>query len=125
MSIPMMNPSKKSRSDNSFSSFAIGVSVGVVASLLFGTDEGRKLVQKVIDSVPEKYKNLPETPALRSLGEVGSLRSSAFGGSAARQSPPILDIPLQETPHHATYTEAPPPAAPHVRPSRPEAFIPS
>jgi hypothetical protein len=114
MLIHTMNPSKKSRSDNSFSSFAIGVSVGVAAAFLFGTDDGRKLVKKVVDSLPEKYKKIPEETVPYTDNQTENYSTQH----------PVLDIPLQETPHHSTYNfEAPPPAPPHVRPSRPEPFL--
>ncbi|TRZ47080.1 YtxH domain-containing protein, partial [bacterium] len=46
--------------DHHFSSFAMGVSVGVVAALLFGTEEGRKIVKNALDAIPDKYKQIPE-----------------------------------------------------------------
>lgn len=118
----MTNQSERKTKDNSFSSFAIGVSVGVAASLLFGTDEGRKFVKKIVDVIPDKYKVFPKSP----------LNVAPTPHSVA----PLL--PLQETQHHTTYEylstttqnspgrrETPPPPAPVVRPSRPELFQPT
>lgn len=112
----MTTQSKKS-SDNSFSSFAVGVSVGVAASLLFGTEEGRNLVKRIVDAIPEKYRQIPV--------------------SEHHEDMSIPVIPNQETPHHTTFDyqntpvfnrvhkgEAPPPPPPAIRPSHPEPFIP-
>jgi len=101
-----MNPSKKTE-EHHFSSFAMGATIGVIAALLFGTDEGRKIVKEVLDTIPEKYKN--------------TLNSSLRGGNPTKQPPTISVIPTLETPHHATYDfEAPPPPPPAVHPSRPQ-----
>jgi len=101
-----MNPKQQ---DNHFSSFAMGATVGVLVALLFGTDEGRKIVKEVLDSIPKKYKKIPEI--LMSHDEPEKPRT------------PI--ITPEETPHHTTYNpktsfnEAPPPPAPLVQPLRP------
>lgn len=90
----MTNPSDKKTSSSL--PFAFGILFGVAATFLFGTDEGRKLVKKVIDSLPEKQPhNFSSTP---------------------RFTP-------EETQHHTTF-EAPPPPEPNVHPSRPEPFRP-
>jgi hypothetical protein len=103
----MTTPSEKTGHEGTFSSFTVGVAFGVVVALLFGTEEGRKLVKKGIDAIPDKYK----TPPVR-----------------------IPLIPTEETPHHTTsaqspfedsFGEAPPPPPPHVRPTRPEPFKPA
>lgn len=100
-----MNPNKIE--DHHFSSFAMGVSLGVVAALLFGTEEGRKLVKEVLNTIPEKYKKVPE----------------AFMPHEDIDVPRTPIITPQETPHHATYDfEAPPPAPPTVHPFRPQQF---
>lgn len=93
----MTTPSDKPN-HNSFSSFGIGIALGITAAFLFGTEEGRKLIKKLVDSIPDS-----------------SLRGTP------RQS--IPSYPIEETQHHATY-EAPPPPAPSIRPSRPEPFTP-
>lgn len=93
--------------DHHFSSFAMGVSVGVVAALLFGTEEGRKIVKNALDAIPEKYKKVPE---------VLSPSKEDF-----QKLPPTPIITPEETPHHATFNpEAPPPPPPSVRPHRPQ-----
>lgn len=106
----MTPPSEKS-SGGSFSTFGLGVAFGLVAAFLFGTEEGRKLVKKAVDSLPEKYK-LPKTPA------------------AMRQASAPFIRP-EETPHHVYYpseplspNEAPPPPPPAVHHTRPEPFRP-
>lgn len=127
----MTTPSKKPTTDNSFSSFAVGVSVGVAAAFLFGTDEGRKLVKKVIDTIPEKYKKFPEPDSSLHHPVIARFVPESVGAGLAparihENHAPILDLPLQETPHHSTYDfEAPPPPPPHVRPTHPEPYIPS
>jgi hypothetical protein len=99
-----MNSPKK-HEDHSFSAFAMGATIGVVTALLLGTDEGRKLLKKILDTIPEKYKKIPEGLVPRSEPEV-----------------PLVPIitPL-ETPHHTTFEpEAPPPPPPAIRPLRPQ-----
>ncbi|KKS67052.1 MAG: hypothetical protein UV37_C0012G0027 [Candidatus Collierbacteria bacterium GW2011_GWA1_42_60] len=54
--------SPNNNQDHHFSSFAMGATIGVIAALLFGTEEGRKVVKEVLNAIPEKYKNIPETP---------------------------------------------------------------
>ena len=48
------------KKEHSFGAFTLGVAVGVGAALLFGTEDGRKLAQKVFDNLPEKIKNLKD-----------------------------------------------------------------
>jgi hypothetical protein len=103
-----MNPKHQ---DNHFSAFAMGATVGVIAALLFGTDEGRKIVREVLDAIPNKIKD--------------PIESSLRGGTPTRQSPSMPIITPEETPHHATFAhedtfnEAPPPPPPAVHPFRP------
>lgn len=118
----MKTPSRPQK-DNSFSSFAIGVSVGVAASFLFGTEEGRGLVKRILDAIPEKYKNIPDP--------IKNITNGIISQTDSHITPVIRP---EETSHHATYdflannrfssSEAPPPPAPLVRPTRPETFKP-
>lgn len=112
----MTTPSDTSKKDGSFSSFSIGVALGVMGALLLGTEEGRNIIKKVVKAVPNKYK----TPPVNIPHPVTTM--------------PI--IPTEETPHHTTFEhstpfgdtiseEAPPPPAPLVRPTRPEPFTPN
>ena len=87
----------------------MGATIGVIAALLFGTEEGRKVVKEVLDVIPEKYKKVPGVlkPLIKTEESVEAPRT------------PII-TPL-ETPHHATYDfEAPPPPPPAVHPTRPQ-----
>ena len=86
--------------------FAFGILFGVAATYLFGTDEGRKIVKKVLDSIPENYKN-----PLSSVSRLGGPPST-----------PIIQP--EETQHHAIL-ESPPPPSPSVHPVRPEPFKPT
>ncbi len=96
----MTNPVKPKTKDTTFSSFAIGVAVGIGAVLLFGTDEGKRLSQKLFESLPEKIKNLTD--------------------NTEYPTDPLLDSPQTETPHSYQYqNEPPPPPAPHVTPRLP------
>jgi hypothetical protein len=105
-----MNP--KNTPDHHFSSFAMGATIGVLAALLFGTEEGRKVVKEVLDTIPEKYKKVPEV---------------LLPHEDDPESPRTPIITPQETPHHATYEfhsteiteEAPPPPPPAIHPFRP------
>jgi len=118
----MTTPSEKAGHEGAFSTFTVGVAFGVVVALLFGTEEGRKLVKKALDAIPDKYK----APPVR----------------IPQSGPRTPIIPAEETSHHTTFDEpepsdffhnppfgnsfgeAPPPPAPHVRPTRPEPFKP-
>lgn len=93
--------------ENSFSGFALGVTVGVVAALLFGTDEGRKIVKETLNAIPEKYKKIPEDLISKIETKKETIKM------------PI--IPVQETSHHTTYEfESPPPPPPTVHLTRPQ-----
>ena len=48
------------KKEHAFGAFTIGVAVGVGAALLFGTEDGRKIAQKLFDSLPDKIKNLKD-----------------------------------------------------------------
>ena len=97
--------SPNNNQDHHFSSFAMGATIGVIAALLFGTEEGRKVVKEVLNAIPEKYKNIP-----------GNL----IPHEKPEETPRTPIITPQETPHHATYDfEAPPPPPPAVNPFRP------
>jgi len=91
----------------------MGATIGVIAALLFGTEEGRKVVKEVLDVIPEKYKKIPE---------------NLISHKEKDEVPRTPIITPQETPHHATYefhsttfsSEAPPPPPPAVHPYRPQ-----
>lgn len=94
----------------------MGATIGVIAALLFGTEEGRKVVKEVLGAIPEKYKKVPEAikPIVEPIME-------SFEHVEAPRAPIITPT---ETPHHATYDfhdplESPPPAPPAVHPYRP------
>lgn len=85
----------------------MGATIGVIAALLFGTEEGRKVVKEVLDAIPDKYKKVPE---------------NLFPLKENKPSTPLTPLiePL-ETPHHTTYDfETPPPPPPMVHPTRPD-----
>ena len=128
----MTTPSRPKSKDNSFSSFAVGVSVGVAASLLFGTNEGRKLVKRFVDAIPDKYKTIPDIGPLQDVSRQShsavnpviltqeTAHHATFDSSLQRGTP-WQSAPIHTEPH---FTESPPPPAPFVRPSRPEPFHP-
>lgn len=98
--------SPNNNQDHHFSSFAMGVTIGVVAALLFGTEEGRKLVKEMLDAIPEKYKTIPE--------ELKNPKADQIITPT-----PIIE-PL-ETPHHATFdNEIPLRPSPSLNPTRPQ-----
>lgn len=98
------------KKEHSFGAFTIGVAVGVGAALLFGTEDGRKLAQKLFDSLPEKIKSLKDTTDgehnttssrdLYSNQPARSAFSSADAGGSDPSSIPnsILSSP-ESTPH--------------------------
>jgi len=44
--------------DNSFSAFIAGLTVGIAGALLLGTEEGKKISKKALDSIPEDITKL-------------------------------------------------------------------
>lgn len=87
----------------------VGMTVGIMGALLLGTPEGKSLVKKIIDTLPENLKNTPEKRAAEAVPDFI----------------PPLSMPL-ETPHSfvsetpkSPFHEAPPPAAPVIS-ERPE-----
>lgn len=105
----MTSANDNKKPDSGFSSFALGVSVGVVAALLFGTDEGRKIVKKVLDNLPEKYHKIPQS--VEAILPKNKINDETI-------TTPVM-TPF-ETPHHATYDfETPPPPPPSVNLTRP------
>ncbi|MBU1200290.1 hypothetical protein KJ953_02005 [Patescibacteria group bacterium] len=44
--------------DNSFSAFIAGLTVGIAGALLLGTEEGKKITKKALDSIPEDLTKL-------------------------------------------------------------------
>jgi len=101
-----MNP-KASNSDHPMNSFMFGLTLGILGTLLLGTEEGRKLANEVMDSLPEH---------LRHLGQKNS------GENYPDFAPPILSP--EETPHHEFYSqEAPPPPPPTIT-NRPDYLFP-
>ncbi len=79
------------KKEHAFGAFTIGVAVGVGAALLFGTEDGRKLAQKLFDSLPEKIKNLKEesviaSEARQSPSTVHDLQSNPYDLSSAPES---------------------------------------
>lgn len=87
----MTTPSSpRPRKESNFGSFAFGVTVGVSAALLLGTEEGRQFASKLLDTIKENLN-----PSLR-------------GDTPARQpSPTGIIAEPESTPHTATYTPPP------------------
>jgi hypothetical protein len=81
--------------DNSFSAFIAGLTVGIAGALLLGTEEGKKVTQKAIQSIPEDLTKL-------------------FSQNDPVSSPP----PPQVTPSPDSYlnSEPPPPPPPPTKP---------
>jgi hypothetical protein len=77
--------------DNSFSAFIAGLTVGIAGALLLGTDEGRKLSQKALKSMPEELTKL-------------------FNQPEPTPTPPAPQV--VPSPDKYTNTEAPPPPPP-------------
>ena len=127
----MTTPSEKSGHEGAFSTFTVGVAFGVVAALLFGTEEGRKLVKRALDAIPDKYKTppvripssgprTPIIPAEETSHHTTFDEPSLRGGTPTWQSHSTSDDQFD-----SSFGEAPPPPAPHVRPPRPEPFKPT
>ncbi len=85
------------KKEHAFGAFTIGVAVGVGAALLFGTEDGRKVAQKLFDSLPDKIKNLKDTTD----GEHNTTSSRDLYSNQSDPSPiptSILSSP-ESTPH--------------------------
>ena len=102
-----MNP-KASNPDHHDNSFLFGLTVGVLGALLLGTDEGKKLMKEIMDSLPENIRHLGQTDSKENVPDF---------------SPP-LSTP-EETPHHAYSKDEDPPPPPPDTSRRPEYFYPS
>ncbi len=85
------------KKEHAFGAFTVGVAVGVGAALLFGTEDGRKLAQKLFDSLPEKIKNLKDVSDDNN-SPVTSLQSSPYNPSSTPES----------TSHTTTYSPTQP-----------------
>ncbi len=83
------------KKEHAFGAFTFGIAVGVGAALLFGTEDGRKLAQKLFDSLPDKIKNLKDASDDNNLP---SLQSNLYDLSSTPES----------TPHTATYSPTQP-----------------
>ena len=57
-----MNPTQSNPKDaeHHFPSFMVGLTVGIAAALLLGTDEGKQITRKIIDAIPDNLKRDPE-----------------------------------------------------------------
>lgn len=91
--------------DHSFSTFVMGLSVGVLGAFLFGTEEGRRIVKETLDAIPESWKKISPTQPKESISDF---------------APPLAE-PMS-TPHHLVQNrfEAPPPPPPSLRGTRPD-----
>lgn len=78
--------------DNSFSAFIMGLTVGIAGVLLLGTEEGRKLSQKMIDSIPENLNP-----------------RNFLNNQQSKQSPPQVIPGPDNPPDHQFQDEPPPP----------------
>lgn len=77
------------KKEHAFGAFTIGVAVGVGAALLFGTEDGRKLAQKLFDSLPEKIKSLKDNSAdNNSPSAAPNLQSNPYDLSSTPVSTP-------------------------------------
>lgn len=81
----------------------LGLTLGVLGAMLFGTKEGRALAKDILDSLPIKLPNKPDDDKKEWVPDF---------------TPP-LSMP-EETPHHVTYSETLPPPPPAVSPQKPE-----
>jgi len=102
-----MNP-KDSNPDHNSHAFMFGLTVGVLGTLLLGTEEGRKLMQGILDSLPEN---------IRHMGQFS-------GKEHVPDFTPPLSTP-EETPHHAYTTPEPPPPPPPSTAPKPDYLYPS
>lgn len=108
----MTSPVNSQKKENTFGSFAVGVAVGIGAALLFGTDEGKKIANRLFDALPEKVKNLTED----GHSAYSQIRHSGLDPESIPGN--LLQEP-ESTPHSYTYNEPPPPPAPHITPTPP------
>lgn len=82
--------------DNSFSAFIAGLTIGIAGALLLGTEEGKKISQKAIESIPEDLLKL----------------FSKDENSTLTPPPPQIT----PSPENYTNSEPPPPPPPPIKP---------
>lgn len=83
--------------DHGLTGFMFGLTLGALGAFLFGTEEGRQITKKALDSLPS---NLAE-------------RFTMHSDNVPDFKPP-LSTP-ETTPHHAFFPpEAPPPTPPDI-----------
>lgn len=104
-----MSEVKANPVDSSFSTFMFGLTLGVIGTLLLGTDEGRKISRQILNAVSEGVeKNAPlledaKEAATKALTSVAKYQDSM---------PYLTDQPAERS-------ETAPPPPPYLRPDSP------
>lgn len=70
--------------DGPFSNFMLGLTVGVVGALLLGTEEGRQISRKMLDSLSDQTKDLLEPSEPNLTGETDALPPPFFNRPSSK-----------------------------------------
>lgn len=95
--------------DNSFSTFMFGLTLGVIGTVLLGTEEGRKVSRKLLQSVGDTMEKNEDL-----IQEAKNVASQAVHEIENQFRQPQSYLPDQPA-HH----EAPPPPPPYTNRPRP------
>ncbi len=96
--------------DDSFSTFMLGLTFGVVATILLGTEEGRKVSKKLLESTGQTLEKNEDL-----FQEAKNVASQAVHEIRNQFRQPQSYLPDQPT----TRYEPPPPTPPHTNRPRP------
>lgn len=70
--------------DNSFSTFMLGLTVGVAGALLLGTEEGRQISRRILDSLSTQTKDLLEPSEPDLTGQTDTLPPPFFNRPSSK-----------------------------------------
>lgn len=101
----MSDPRDQPIVDNSFSTFMFGLTLGIVGTILLGTEEGRKVSRKLLQSAEETLEK--NEGLFQEAKNVASQAVHEIENQFRRPQPYLPDQPT------AKY-EPPPPLPPHI-----------
>lgn len=105
----MNEPKDQPLADNSFSTFMFGMTLGIVGTILLGTEEGRKVSRKLLQSAGETLEKNEDL-----FQEAKNVASQAVHEIENQFKEPQSYLPDQPVRH-----ESPPPPVPYTNRPRP------
>lgn len=107
----------KGTTGSSFDSFMFGLTLGVIGALLLGTEDGRKMARKLMNSMSEGLEKNEDL-----FQEVKTIADRAVSQIGSQIKPPSESLPDQPT----GFNEYPPPPPPLTnRPARTPTYFTS